>query len=145
MTSQPQNAGTTAEYSRGKGLGSRNSSEVIARYFDSMEPGSLLVVEDDLARRGDPSVLGAAAYVGDRVLRWRAIDDGRRAEELLREGSSGYPLNAFVIAENVGSSILSANAAISSQQVAQLARSVSIVIAAAFDGEAYLVVAISSQ
>jgi hypothetical protein len=59
-----------------------------------------LVVEDDVARKGDPGLSDEdVVYVSDRVLRWADLgrQSARSAVALLRSGASGYPLNAYLV------------------------------------------------
>jgi len=99
---------------------------------------STLVVEDDLARRGDPHV-GGAAFAGDRVLRWEELDrDGGSAARLLRRGASGYPLNAFVCcgaAEDLG---LGSGRELTAVEQENLAGSACVVIVSVWDAESYV-------
>ena len=65
------------------------------------EGGKTLVVEDDTGRSGDANLGDHVIIIGDRVARWADIRDGvDRAVCLLRRGSSGYPLNAYVLAQD---------------------------------------------
>src|SRR5262249_39052674 len=58
--------------------------------------GLLLLVEDDVADRSDPGLRGRYGYVGDVVMRWTNLAHSS-AVELLRQGASGYPLNAYLL------------------------------------------------
>lgn len=100
-----------------------------------------LVVEDDLARRGDPNLEDDdIVYINDRVLRWvdlRAMTPAR-AVALLRSGASGFPLNAYLC---VGSSEvlgLSAKRNLSVADRTVLARAVAGLITTVYDAEAFL-------
>ena len=108
----------------------------------------VLLVEDDLARRGDPVRNGPVAFVGDRVLRWCSLaSPGGRdsAVMLLRNGSSGYPLNAFVVSESIGRLGLVGGGEIDDACCEAIVGSLVAVIVAAFDAETYLVAEIDQD
>lgn len=102
--------------------------------------GGTLVVEDDLARRGDR--LDGVAFVGDRVLRWADLTtDVARATRLLRLGASGYPLNAFVSRLSAGSLFLRPGQTVGEDEVRALAQSVAVVINSVYDAESFVLLA----
>lgn len=99
-----------------------------------------LIVEDDLARQGDPH-LGRAAFVGARVLRWEEVDNQTiSAVTLLRRGASGYPLNAFICQGTPPDLGLSADLQISPTQQERIADSVLGVLVSVWDAEAFVAV-----
>lgn len=123
------------------GVMSLGVSQYIASQFLSVLSTSgmrTLVVEDDLARRGDSNLSGDMAFLEERVVRWASLGSGAVSSvRLLSEGSSGYPLNAFVLrssAEEVG---IEPGKDISSH-IAEIALQVSVVIVAAFDAEGFV-------
>lgn len=84
----------------GRGYSPTEVDRVAAQFFHALAAcgAQTLVVEDDLARRGDQHLTGDVAFVDGRVIRWTVLEEGSNAAavRLLRTGSSGYPLNAFV-------------------------------------------------
>lgn len=99
----------------------------------------VLIVDDDLARRGDPG-LDDASFVGDRVVRWADLHSPPEGlTRLIRRGASGYPLNAFVCESEYGHSVKIASGTLSEQRVASLANGVRLVIHSIFDAESFLI------
>ena len=99
-----------------------------------------LLVEDDSARRGDPVRRGPLAYVGDRVVRWCAIDDTEQVSALLR--SSAYPLTAMVVSSDP---VDLGCAQGHDLDVASVAGALIALIVAAFDAETYLVTLLAGR
>jgi hypothetical protein len=98
-----------------------------------------LIVEDDLAQYGDPRLEGNVAFVGNRVVRWAELDRGTDdALFLLRSGSSGHPLNAFVSTRSVAELSLEPGSQLRSEPVASIVRSIVTVIVSVYDAEAYV-------
>ncbi len=56
----------------GRGISQFDADVVLDRVVDALAltGATTLVVEDDLARRGDPGLYGQVAFVRGRVLRW---------------------------------------------------------------------------
>lgn len=82
----------------GKGVQTSDADLVAGRVLEKFAAAGVqtVVVEDDLARRGDASLAQDVAYVQDHVLRWADLTNGPvGGAQLLRGGSSGYPLNAY--------------------------------------------------
>jgi hypothetical protein len=82
----------------GRGIQSKDADATTQRVLQCLgrDVVKTVIVEDDLARRGDVIAGADVAFVEDRVLRWTALDnDAAGAVALMRSGSSGYPLNAF--------------------------------------------------
>lgn len=80
-------------------MGSFDADADVVRYFEANRALGFctLLVKDDMARRGDPYLPRDIAFVDDRVLHWTEIGPGARsATQLVRNGSTGHPLNAFV-------------------------------------------------
>lgn len=103
------------------------------------ERPTVLLVEDDLARRGDPNLDRGVAFVEDRVVRWSDIaDDGDQAVALLRSGSSGYPLNAFVCHASAGQLRLEPGSKIDNEGQALIVESVQAVLVSVYDAEAFV-------
>ncbi len=103
------------------------------------EGARTLVVEDDLARRGDPRLEGNVGFVEDRVVKWAELDRGTvDAVTLLRSGSSGYPLNAFVSTLSARELMLEPRSQLRSETLSSIVRSVVAVIASVYDAEAYV-------
>lgn len=98
-----------------------------------------LVVEDDLRRRGDPNFDGGVSFLDDRVLHSRELDDPLGAVvRLLRMGSSGYPLNAFLCDRSRTELGLVDGREIGREQSAVILGATRVVIVAVYDAEAYL-------
>jgi len=126
----------------GRGLPSSEADEVARRLLDSAASAGkvTLIVEDDLARRGDPRV-ERATFVGDRVLRWEEVaDDASNAATLLRKGSSGYPLNAYLCSGVAADLGLAPEADLSPDLQGRLAEAVVGVIVSVWDAEAFVAV-----
>jgi len=103
----------------------------------------ILVVEDDLRRRGDPHLSGDVAFIGEEVIRWERIDCKNRARlrSLLRMGASGYPFNGFVLAGSPDELRLHPFVDVAASAVDQMMASVCAILVAAMDGEAFVAVA----
>jgi hypothetical protein len=126
----------------GRGIPSSEAYEVAKRILATAARTAklTLVVEDDLARQGDPH-LGRAAFVGARVLRWEEVDDqAKNAVTILRRGASGYPLNAYICQGRPADLGLSADLQLSPIQQQRLADSVLGVIVSVWDAEAFVAV-----
>jgi hypothetical protein len=124
----------------GRGLRSSEADDVARRLLASAaSTGKLtLIVEDDLGRRGDPRV-ERAAFVGDRVLRWEEVgDDVSSAATLLRKGSSGYPLNAYLCSGAAADLGLAPEVELSRVLQQRLAETVIGVIVSVWDAEAFV-------
>jgi hypothetical protein len=101
--------------------------------------GRTLIVEDDLARKGDRVLThGPVGYVDDRVLRWADLKS-EDAPGLLRTGSAGYPLNAYVVSLSAAELGLTNGLQLSTELVQRIAESTTLVFVGAFDGEGYIV------
>jgi hypothetical protein len=99
-----------------------------------------VIVEDGPARHGDPRLEGEVAFVGNRVVRWAALDANTDdALVLLRCGSSGHPLNAFVSTRSVSELTLVPGSQLRSEPVSSIVRSLVAVITSVYDAEAYVV------
>ncbi|MFK3835756.1 DUF4265 domain-containing protein [Microbacterium sp. NPDC087868] len=122
------------DFSRGVHLDAADA--VIDEFLSAMADADVLVVEDDLLRRGDRWVEADSAYIGDRVLRWTALDSS--PSSLLRAGASGYPLNGFVC-DRSAKPLLVEGGEPSEEDVTALAGSVRAVVNSAYDGESYAV------
>ena len=101
-----------------------------------------LIVEDDLARRGDRQrpLPFYSAFLGDRVLRWVDLaetSDG--AIHLLRSGASGYPLNAYLCVEPGVMPTAEGTAILTAADVPRLVTATCAVIASVYDAETYVV------
>lgn len=122
------------------GRGQRGSAAdaLASRLLDSLTSSGprTLIVEDDAARRGDPH-LGGVAFVGERVVRWRDLEQ-QPAESVALLRGSGHPLNAFVCrgpAQQLG---LEADRPLGDTDVASIADAAEVVIVSAYDGEAFV-------
>jgi len=127
---------------RGRGLPSFEADSAAQEMLQRIvELGAAtLIVEDDLARRGDP-ISGQAAFVGDRLIRWTPIvGDCAAASRLLRTGSSGYPLIAFGCFGVPSSLGLVADGELSLKTQEHIAAATHAVIVSMWDAEACLAV-----
>lgn len=126
----------------GRGIPSSEADEVAKRLLATAARKAklTLVVEDDLARQGDPH-LGQAVFVGARVLRWEEVDDqATSAVTLLRRGASGYPLNAYVCQGTAPDLGLTADLELSTMQQQRLVDAVLGVLVSVWDAEAFVAV-----
>jgi hypothetical protein len=99
----------------------------------------VLLVEDDLARRGDPNLGCDVAFVGERVVRWSEAAGGpARAVALLRSGSSGYPLNAFLCRASAKQLGLEPGIQIDAEVQELIVESAEAVIVSVYDAEAFV-------
>ncbi len=114
---------------QGQGISQVDADVALDRVVDALAltGAKTLVVEDDLARRGDPGLQGQVAFVGGRVLRWTDLSRAK-ASRLLRTGASGYPLNAFVCRPDAVSLSLTPEREFSEADTAAFAHSVCAVI-----------------
>jgi hypothetical protein len=126
---------------RGRGIPQRDSDAIVRALFQCLGPDVLksLIVEDDLARRGDPSLGSDVAFVDDRALRWCDMDDAVAAGALLREGSSGYPLNSFGCRASPAELGLAGGRTLVDVDKERIIDSTELVIVSVYDAEAYLV------
>jgi hypothetical protein len=129
---------------QGRGIKTRDADLAAARFLAclSHHGDQILLVEDDLARRGDPRLDDEVAFVEDRVVRWSEIEaDTSHAVALLRSGSSGYPLNAFVCHASARQLGLGPGGQIDDACQASIVESVDAVLVSVYDAEAYVALA----
>lgn len=101
--------------------------------------GVVLIVEDELGKRGDPYLKDRqCCYVGDRVLGWRSLTSGELLE-FIRRTSSGYPLNAYVVRASADELGLTDGAQLSDTQVASIVQAVTMFLCGALDSEGFVV------
>jgi hypothetical protein len=101
-----------------------------------------VVVEEDLARRGDPAALVegiTGGYVGDRVLHWSSLADGSQRALAAIRVPSGYPTNAFLSSATDVDLGLVPGADLPDDIGSRVARTLVAVIVAAYDDETYMV------
>jgi len=124
----------------GRGISQVDADVVLDRVVDALALTGVktLVVEDDLARRGDPSLHGQVAFVGGRVLRWADLSRAK-ASRLVRTGASGYPLNAFVCRADAISLSLTPERELSEADAVALAHSVCAVVTSVYDAESFVI------
>jgi len=125
---------------RRRGVSSIASDSDAVRFLEASRKLGFhtLLVEDDMARKGDPHLPKDSGFIEDRVLRWTEIRPGARAAaHLLRDASAGFPLNAFIVRRSVGHMN-----AVRGRQLDSVVESVGAdvggVIVAVFDGESFL-------
>jgi hypothetical protein len=128
------------DYSRGIRLSDADRIAALLLSRLGAAGAKVLVVEDDLARRGDPGLHGEFAFIGDHVIRWTSVEPGgESACHLLRQGSSGYPLNAFLCRQSASELGLSAARDLGGSEQEKLEESICAVIVSVYDAEAYVV------
>jgi hypothetical protein len=102
-----------------------------------------VVVEDELRLRKDPKPSHdrlATASIGERILHWAGLQDGgERALLTLRQGSHGYPLNAFVTSATEEALGLVDGAILDTDIAVTVVKSLVAVIVAAYDAETFLI------
>jgi hypothetical protein len=125
----------------GRSISSADTDAMAHQLFARVgaEAVKTLIVEDDLARRGDSSVEADVVFVEDRVLRWTGLGDAASAGALLRRGSSGYPLNAFVSREPADVLGLVPGHTLTKDEQARVVDTTELVLVSVYDAEAYLV------
>ncbi|MGH3117444.1 MAG: hypothetical protein ACRDQ2_10100 [Gaiellales bacterium] len=101
-----------------------------------------LVVENDLARRLDPSLSKLSlpvAYLDDRVLHWRLLsyDDPAACVDLIRRGATGYPTNGFFV-EAQAMHGLSNHGEVDESWCRRAVHSVVSIVTTAFDAESFV-------
>ncbi|WDM41844.1 hypothetical protein KV395_00545 [Microbacterium luteolum] len=131
-----------ADFARSVGVS--DADRVLGKILQALSAISdgILVVDDDLARRGDPG-LDDVSFVDDRVIRWldlRSAPD--ELTRLIRIGASGYPLNAFICDNSSGEAFRPSARSLSESEVDLLAGEVRLVIHSIFDAESFLLLAI---
>jgi hypothetical protein len=125
----------------GRGIMRSDSDRVVRLVLGSLATVGLrtLVVEDDLARRGDHVTGGKLAFVDDRIIRWVDLEAGASdGVALLRTGASGYPLNAFGSVLSAAALGLSEGKSMDSDQQQLFVEGVGAVFVSVFDAEACL-------
>jgi hypothetical protein len=125
---------------RGRGIRSSDADVIAQRFLARVGPEVVktLIVEDDLARRGDASVGRDVAFVEDRILRWTSLDDTASAGALLRKGSSGYPLNAFGCRAPATALGLGPGHTLTAVEQARVVDATELIVVSVYDAEAYL-------
>lgn len=127
------------DHGRGYRIGRRPGSCSLSRKRGRDRPADALV-EGDLARRGDPGLEGNIVFVEDRILRWKELGrDVGPAVSLLRTGSSGYPLNAFVCSGMAAGMGLIAGSQLDATIQGSIVESTVAIIVSAYDREAYVI------
>ena len=130
----------------GRGIRSEDADAVALSYLRTRHPrGGCLLVEDDLALPGDPSLVdqpGDYSVVDGRILRWADLDaPGDLLAWTLRAGSSRFPLNAFVAPVTASQAGLLPRAEVQDAVVAGIASRVVAIIVSVYDAEAYVALA----
>lgn len=84
----------------GRRISSRAVDQVAAGFLRALSysGATTLLVEDELAERGDPNIdIGTTiSFIGDRIVHWTGLEDPAAGPLLMRRASSGYPTNALV-------------------------------------------------
>jgi hypothetical protein len=126
----------------GHGFSTREVDALTGKLLAALAEANVgvVVVEDDLARRGDPNLGHDVLFVEDRVLRCSEIrQESAQAASFLRRNSSGYPLNAYVCRGSAAELGLQPGVDLNAGHLALIADSTRAVIASVHDGEAYVV------
>jgi hypothetical protein len=130
------------DFESGKGLDSRETGALTEELLAGLAArgGHLLIVEDDLARKGDLRLPASSTYIQNRVVRWSSLEqDVASAVELLDTGASGYPLNAFVSSITAGALGLEPGVELGDTFVARASGSITHILVSAYDAETLLV------
>lgn len=125
------------EFSRSPRIG--NADRILGETLTRLSVlTGMLVVDDDLARCGDPGLDGAS-FVDDRVIRWVDIrSTSNELTRLIRIGASGHPLNAFICQSEAGRAAGFPAGSLSRLDVLRLASEVRVIIHSIFDAESFL-------
>lgn len=125
------------EFSRSARIG--NADRILGETLTRLSVlTGILVVDDDLARRGEPGLDGAS-FVDDRAVRWVDIrSTSNELTRLIRIGASGYPLNAFICQSEEGRAAGVPAGSLSRLDVLRLASEVRVIIHSIFDAESFL-------
>jgi hypothetical protein len=137
----PGEVSITSLDDHGRGIRSSEADQIAKRVLECFAQVGVrtLVVEDDLARRGDRAIGADVAFVGDRVIRWADLEVGSvAAVRLLGTGASGYPLNAYTCWLAPIELGLEYGETLDVSQQAFLVDSICAVITSVYDAEAYL-------
>ena len=123
----------------GMGLSRAKSQDLAAAAIVELRSvgAKSMIVENDLAERGDVFVGPDCVFVGARVEHWMSIDDDRAAAGLLR--TANYPLNAFFSTSTPAALGLSAGATLSGGEVSGITASTIAIVHQVFDDETYLI------
>lgn len=117
---------------------------LILRDLAAMD-NALLVVDDDLARRGDRR-LDDASFVDDRVVRSASLNaPSGDLTRLIRRGASGYPLNAFVCELSDADEAPARLGQMPESAVSLLAETARIVIHSIYDAESFLLLTLDER
>lgn len=135
-----------AKFEEGDMAGRQETDEWLAGTLDELtgNSASCVIVEEDLARPNDPSIVRGeipAAFIGDRVVSWSDLTPRRGAEVVtaIRRVASGYPRNAFVVSRSAGDLGLADRQHVPEDFPSRAAKSLLAVIVSIFDDESYLV------
>lgn len=140
----------TTEFTTGGVVGGDAAASALGRLISELEPSThrLLVVDDDLSRVGDPGLSDDSDLLllaQERVARWIPLTPGgtQTVDPFIRESSSGYPSNAFVVS-GTASELISAHVDGSDLVAHWLGRRLEAIVVAAFDAETWLIWSASS-
>ncbi|NJI58284.1 hypothetical protein HCX50_02445 [Microbacterium oxydans] len=132
-------------FSQSARLGDADS--VLRRIFRGLPAVSdgILIVDDDLSRRGDAGLDGVS-FVDDRVIRWEGLQSPPEdLTRLIRRGASGYPLNAFTSGNRQGHTLRPSVGSLSDSDVLLLASEVQVVIHSVYDAESFLLLVLDEE
>jgi hypothetical protein len=122
-------------FDRSIGIRASDGDNALDRVLSTVEcNGGTLVIEDELARVGDPflsRVPDRFSIYGEDIL-WRLAWPLSQPSAVIRKHSSGYPTNAFLLTSNIDEDKLDEPTAV------QLTRSVRLIICAAYDAESFV-------
>ena len=131
--------GTTLD-NASRGIRQAHADVVVADAIQQLAGRGLktLIVESDLARRGDPD-LGTVAFAGDHVLRWAEWNgDPSPMTRLLRTGASGYPTNAFGCTRSAADLGVGVGHELGPTNLARIVQVTCALLVSVYDGEAYI-------
>lgn len=98
---------------------------------------STLVFEDDLRHEGDPNLIARTVFGIERPLHWSELGNPASAEYDANHGASGYPFNGFLTDMPPDELGLRGGRRITASEIALLAGSARVILASAFDNDAY--------
>ena len=102
------------------------------------DPDRLVLVENMLARRGDPHLPAHSLFVDENVVLWEPLaSDPGNLLQLLGRAGSGWVTNAFIGASGIETGS-SEPRDLEGEPLRRLAASVEHIIVSVFDGEGYV-------
>jgi hypothetical protein len=125
---------------RSHGIAREDSDRILTSFIDDLvdRGADRLLVESDLARKGDIALPRPRAFVDDRVVSWTEREDMSDALVTLRGAWSGDYLNAFLCRLGVSAQLLNDDKELSEADTPVIADSVLAIVVSVFDSEAFV-------